>query len=290
MPKLNTTVDKIQLTTNLINSSSMSSNTPVNTWSDAQYPSAQVLYRTYQSLTENINTKYNTITNSLSTMNTAIGQKGNPLDAYPIGSIYVSNKTATKTINGYSFTDPLDPSSPYALNGGTWELIDVAFRSTAGPLSDIAGLWTSTTGATLHADSFAWISDHSIRLHFGVNIPKGKTVGDGNHFSCGKINFNAVGLGEGVTLATKQYGWAFSESGNCICGYELGVDGALNIIEVICRSSASAVSNTITKLTEQAVSVFFDLTISTNDTLCDDIQPHALNIDWCDKFYWKRIS
>ena len=63
MPKLETTIDNLQLKSNLVTSRTV----PLSTWTDTQYPSAKTLYDTYNNmlnLMHPIGSVYTTVTNN----------------------------------------------------------------------------------------------------------------------------------------------------------------------------------------------------------------------------------
>lgn len=63
MPKLETTIDNLQLKSNLVTSGTV----PLSTWTDTQYPSAKTLYDTYNNmlnLMHPIGSVYTTVTNN----------------------------------------------------------------------------------------------------------------------------------------------------------------------------------------------------------------------------------
>ena len=255
MPKLNTTADKIQLTTNLINSTNMSSNKPLSSWSDSQYPSAQVLYRTYQSLSASITNNYNNITSRLGAMNTAISQKGNPLDAYPVGSVYISSKTTTTPFNGYNLVAPEDPASE--LGGGTWELIDMHYRSTYIPMKLQSGCWTKTKSA-LRDDAYIKWEGNTIHLHLGLFIDKSTKITDSANTILGTINLKKIGLTESETLIHTIHAVCFSEVGNAVALCEIAQNGVVKLLDVI---GAGGATSMVTNNDTYTSSVIMDVVI-----------------------------
>ena len=95
MPKLNTTVDKIELTTNKI---LYNAGVPNSSWTDTEYPSARSLYRAYASLSGDISALSSDIDERFGNLEIS------PADVlglvYPVGSIYVSDKIEQLKVNG----------------------------------------------------------------------------------------------------------------------------------------------------------------------------------------------
>lgn len=296
MPKLNTTVDKIELTDHKTESTK---GLPANNdyWSDERYPSARSLYCAYNDLVEKINTQNTNFSSDLSDLTNEIQQEFRSLPdyVYPVGSIYVSDKIEQLKVNGVN-TGMYTPQNPVKTLGvGVWELQDVAFKTTSGPLKDVSGFWTATN-ATLRSESYVWISDHTIQISLGLNLDKTKLLTDnssttGATNTLGIMHLEKLGLVPGMTtrgeMPTKLWGTTFSEGGNSLIFYEIGVEGTITVLDVI-RRNGTAVASTVSN--DSGFSFFINLTISVNDFDHDDSQFHAMDITKCDKFYWKRIE
>ena len=290
MPKLNTTVDKIELTTNKLK---YDDGLPNDAWTDATYPSARSLFRAYNDLVEKIDTQNTNFSKDLGD----IGQffLNLPDYVYPVGSIYVSDKIEQLKINGVN-TGTYIPQNPVKTLGvGAWELQDVAFKTTSGPLNGVSGFWTATN-ATLRSESYVWVSDHTIQISLGLNLAKGKLLTDNSSTSgatntLGTMHLEKLGLAAGITtrgeLPTKLWGTTFSEGGNSLIFYEIGVEGTITVLDVI-RRNGSSVASTVSN--DDGFSFFINLTISVDDFNCDESQNHGMDITKCDKFYWKRTS
>ena len=188
------------------------------------------------------------------------------------------------------------PQNPVKTLGvGVWELQDVAFKTASGPLKDISGFWTATN-ATLRSESYAWISDHTIQISLGLNLAKGKLLTDnssatGATNTLGTMHLEKLGLATGMSargeMPTKLWGTTFSEVGNSLIFYEIGIEGTITVLDVI-RRNGTAVAPTVSN--DNGFSFFINLTISVNDDDHDESQFHAMDITKCDKFYWKRTS
>ncbi len=213
MPKLNTTVDNIELKSNKIISTST---VLPDDWTDAQYPSAKTLL--------NI--------------------------AHPVGSVLT---TATNT-------------NPAEKLGGTWELVDKAFKEKYITLS--SSFWTNTN-ATIGELSNVLLTDHSMAIR--LNLTTTAEITD-EAIDLGKLDLTACGITE-LSYAV-FYNPVISDLGNCVMNYRMLQDGVISIHEVININGAH---------TMPAGSDFFI-------NLVQPIRYEKMLDDFCDKFYWKRIA
>jgi hypothetical protein len=224
MPKLNTTIDKIELNSNkLINAAK-----PLSSWTDTQYPSAKTLYNAY-------NASFNL--------------------AHPVGSIMI---TSTSTNPGDSI-------------GGTWELVDKAFKNNYITLS--SAYWSKPANAALCSEiinaSHVMLSDHTISLR--LNIKPTVALSDTEVF-LGKLALPSCGI-----TALKHamlYDVAISEGGNCTVCYRLDTDGTVTVWDVLNVSGAHTMAS--------GSSFYIHVTQPVHHTDMLD--------DFCDKFYWKRTA
>jgi hypothetical protein len=211
MPKLNTTIDNIELKSNKVVSTSNPS-----TWTDTQYPSAKAL-----------------------------------LDiAHPVGSLFAT------AVN----------ENPASKLGGTWELVDKAFKGTFMLMN--ASDWTATN-ATLHETSNVLLIDHILNLRIYVNLTKAATETD---ILLGKLNLASYGV---TSLSSAVYRQpAVSESGNCTACYTLSTDGSITLCDVLNIDG----THTAAAGTDFIFNVVFPVGY---DRMQDN---------FCDKFYWKRTA
>jgi hypothetical protein len=223
MPKLNTTVDNIELKTNRVTGT-----VPSASWTDTQYPSAKALYSAYSKLV-NI--------------------------AHPIGSLLI---TSTNT-------------NPAATLGGTWILVDKAFKDTYITLDST--YWTKSADAALNSSiinaSHVMLSDHTISIR--LNIKPTVALSDTETY-LGKLNFPSCGI-----TALKHaimYNVAISEGGNCTVCYRLDTDGTVSVWDVLNVSGAHTMASGSSFYIHAALPVH-------HDEMLDD---------FCDKFYWKRTA
>ncbi len=218
MPKLNTTIDNIELKSNKVFGA-----VPSADWTDTQYPTAKTLFNTYTSLID---------------------------IAHPIGSLLTTSTN----------------ENPAATIGGTWELVDKAFKDTYISLDST--FWTATN-ATIGEHSNVLLADHSISVRLNLT-------------STGELNDNPTDIGKlaltqcGITELTHAilYAPIISDLGNCVMNYKATQDGIISVHEVI---------NIDDTHTMPAGSDFY----------INFVQPvsHNKMIDsFCDKFYWKRTA
>ena len=213
MPKLETTVDNLELKSNKIISTSTV--TP-DAWTDAQYPSAKTLL--------NI--------------------------AHPIGSVLTTSTN----------------SDPALTLGGSWELIDKAFKDTYITLD--SSYWTANA-ATIGELSNVLLTDHSISIR--LKLITTVEISD-EAIELGKLDLTSCGIEE-LSHAV-FYNPIISDVGNCTMNYRMMQDGTISIHEVLNIDGTHKMA---------AGSDFFIL-------LVQPIRYSKMFDSFCDKFYWKRIA
>jgi hypothetical protein len=219
MPKLNTTIDNIELKSNKVkNATAVSSS-----WTDDQYVSAKTLYNIYNRI------------------------------LHPVGSIIT---TASNT-------------NPASTLGGTWELVDKAFRNAYFYDYDI--FWHSPNGvADLGTNCSAALVDHlfSLRLMITTNVVLNDTA-----VIIGELGFEDLGISR--LHYTILQGVAVSDDGQCTINYSINCEtGEITINDVINANGLHELP---------AGSTFY---ISIQEAI-----PATFMIDsYCDKFYWKRTK
>lgn len=219
MPKLDTTIDKLERTTNKVTGT-----VPSSSWTDTQYPSAKTLYNTYSNL---INLMH------------------------PVGSILT---TSTNT-------------NPSATIGGTWDLVDKAFKSDYITLDPV--YWTNTN-AELNDTSTVSLVDHSINIR--LKITPSVQLTDST-VELGTLVIGSLGvlnLPYSILNAVAQ-----SDGGQCTICYNFAYDtGKLTVFDVI------NIDGTHTMEAGQSFYV----------NIQEDIPYNLMTDDFCDKFYWKRTA
>lgn len=221
MPKLNTTVDNLELKSNKISSTS---EIAPKDWTDAHYPSAKTLL--------NI--------------------------AHPIGSVL----TTSTNIN------------PADTLGGTWELIDKAFKNTYLKLDST--YWTSANSesvlTTEQGDEGACmvsLVDHTIHIRLKLKSSEQLTDADVN---LGKLTLSRVGVNSLLYTAFSQV--ALCDGGDCTLSYSMNNSGELIVHDVL------NVNGTHT----MAANKFFYVDVTQTVTIDKMLD------NFCDKFYWKRTA
>lgn len=170
--------------------------------------------------------------------------------AHPIGSIFT---TSTNT-------------NPSTTLGGTWELVDKAYKGSFMYIN--AADWTATN-ATLHETSNVLLIDHIINLRIYVNLTTAAAETD---MVLGKINLPSYGI---TSLSSAVYRQpAVSESGNCTACYTLNSDGTITLNDVLNVNG----THTAAVGSDFIVNVVFPVGY---DRMLDT---------FCDKFYWKRTA
>lgn len=174
---------------------------------------------------------------------------------YPIGSILT---TATKT-------------NPAATLGGTWTLVDKAFKNTYINLN--SDHWTKAN-ANIFGYSSIMLNDHVISLRLGLETTKAITAADVNNtaLTLGTLNVSALGIS---TISQTVYNAvAFSDSGQSTICYKVSGNGQIDIFDVLNADGTH---------TMPAASSFYIY-------LVQPINHDAMQDDFCDKFYWKRTA
>lgn len=199
MPKLNTTVDNLELKTNRVTGS-----VPSADWTDAQYPSAKALYNTYNSLQTSytgISTRCTTLESTIASLTTTCNNFINI--AHPVGSIMI---TSTNT-------------SPAGTVGGTWTLVDKGFTPYAASATNF---FTPAANVT-QGGTFVTRSGNTLRVRAALTI--NAEVSD-NGLTLGTFNFSNIGI---TSLATDFTGsTCYSDGANC--GISWNVDSATGVL------------------------------------------------------------
>ena len=216
MPKLNTTVDNIELKSNkLLSSATITS----STLTDAKYPSAKAVL--------NI--------------------------THPVGSILT---TSTNT-------------NPAATIGGSWELIDKAFKNSYVDVGLNESTYWTNTNAGLVQYSNVMLVDHNIAIRLNLSLEK--DLSDSTTV-LGKLNLPLCGISELSYAVLSDV--AISDGGNCTINFKMAQDGEISVMEVLNLDDTHSMASNQT----------FYLNI---------VQPimYTKMLDsFCDKFYWKRTA
>ena len=227
MPKLNTTIDNLELKSNKIISTSTES---PDAWTDAQYPSAKTLYNLLNAL-------------------------------HPVGSILT---TSSK-------------NSPAATFGGSWELVDKAFKYTKKVITDAnsSSFWQQHLGVlgspSNESSNIVTVCDHVVTICINIKAGQSVTITDDNR-DLGKILPECCGITEfPYTIFDAT---VFSDEGDCLLACALKTDGTVEAHDVI------NINDTHTIAAGSNFYIYFVIPV-----------PHTLmKEDACDRFYWKRTA
>jgi hypothetical protein len=170
--------------------------------------------------------------------------------AHPVGSILATGSN----------------TNPSTYLGGTWTLVDKAFKGTFTYIDPAT--WAATS-ATLHETSNVLLIDHIINLRIYVKLTVAAAETD---IVLGKVDLTPYGI---TSLSSAVYRQpAISESGNCTACYTLSTDGTITLNDVlnVDGTHAAAVG------TDFIFNIVFPVGY---DRMIDD---------FCDKFYWKRTA
>jgi hypothetical protein len=216
MPKLETTIDNLELKSNKIISTDDRS---PDAWTDVEYPSAKTLL--------NI--------------------------AHPVGSVLTTDSN----------------KNPSEYLGGTWTLIDKAFRGKFVTYNDIG--WESNN-TTLHETSNALLIDHMIHLRIYVNTTV--AISNDTDLVLGKLDLSVFGINEKNLSSATFRQPAISEKGDCTINYTINTDGTITINDVLSISGNHNAASGMDILFNVLLPVGYDRMIDS----------------FCDKFYWKRTA
>ena len=171
--------------------------------------------------------------------------------AHPVGSVI------TTTTNQ-------DPAEKL---GGTWELIDKAFKGTFMYIPNTS--WTADK-ASLHETSNVLLIDHMINLRIYVNLLA--DLSSDSDIVLGKLDLTTCGL---TSLSSAVYRQpAVSDSGNCTACYTLTTDGTITLNDILNINDTHSAA--------YGSDFIFNILFPVGyDRMLDN---------FCDKFYWKRTA
>ena len=189
MAQLNTTVDKIQLTTNMI-----TSNSPATEWStnnaDSTYPSTAAVK------------KY--VSEQISDAPSLTGNEAEHI----IGSVIMTGLNATKTW-------PIDPNGKLS---GTWELIDWTYATRYLNLAD-TGAWSSSYA---NASGYVVCADHDVHVNLSLTTSTTFSISGDTPIVLGKLNLAKSGMS---IASYSPEGLAYINNQNFLLHYYLSNNG-----------------------------------------------------------------
>lgn len=155
--------------------------------------------------------------------------------------------------------------------GGTWVLVDKAFKNTYTNLT--SAHWTSKN-ATISNYSSIMLNDHVVSLRLGLDTTKAITATDVNntYLTLGTLNVAALGISN--FSQTVYSGVAVSDNGQCTICYKVSGNGQIDLYDVLNADGTHTMPT--------ASSFFIYLTQPINYDMMQDA--------YCDKFYWKRTA
>lgn len=160
--------------------------------------------------------------------------------------------------------------NPAETVGGTWELVDKAFKTKAFSVNETN--WLNAAGVSFATNGvYVTLIDHtvSMRLHLKNTAQLTDTT---NNAIVGKLAISACGASR---LEYAVFGLTtICDSGNSTIGYNIDSDGTISISDII---NIDASHNL-------AIGNDFYLNLS------QPIRADYMLDDFCDKFYWKRTA
>lgn len=244
MAKLNAAVNEIQLTTNMINSQSAAAD-----WdTDAKYPSAKAVAQAITTATSAI------------TCNVE----------YPIGSVIMVHKEL-------SAGETYEATNPAATFGGTWTLVDKAFKNGTSTIGGPNVQFSPTANNFNLSLETAIRNDHTLLLQLGVSVGSTTSVPSGqSNLTMANLTlarYGVYGLSHnptnGIAFATH------ASNASSVINYWISGNGELSLRDVVTGGSSTHALNT-------GSYIYINVAIPI---------PHGDMIDsFCDKFYWKRTA
>lgn len=195
MPKLNTTIDNLELKTNRVTGS-----IPSASWTDAQYPSAKTLYSTYESLSKNYTSVASRCTSLEATRTNLLNL------THPVGSVMITSSN----------------TSPASNVGGTWSLIDKGFKSYH---DDGADFFTPVTNV-LEEGTWVTRADHTIRIRIAIII--NTTATDEENMTLGTLNYSSIG----ITRIPSNLVGSVTYSDGANCGFSWSLNETTGVIKL----------------------------------------------------------
>ena len=276
MPKLNTTIDNLELKSNKVIGA-----TPSAGWTDAQYPSAKTLYSTYTTLNSGISSAATRCTTLETTCNNLVNTC-NALTSTTAGLTTTCNNLTTsynslntKVTNFLNIAHPVGSvmitstnANPASTVGGTWTLVDKGFKDTSGYITSTH--WTAGTGELVgDQGSLFLLKDHIISLR--LNLKNTEALTDTTS-TIGTLKLNALGISSLALSVVSDV--TASDGGQCTISYAIGTSGTVTSTDVLTIDGkhSLAAGNTFSIHLMQAISY-----------------PEMLDA-YCDKFYWKRTA
>lgn len=180
------------------------------------------------------------------------------LDAYPVGSVYITSTNNAPTI------------------GGTWELVDAQFQDmyveSVGPDPFVVFL-THANASQEEQHVYQQLSGHTWYIRAVLTL-----VGSLDDNECELFKFIRIPgtLGQNVAVTL------FNDTANGYAYGGLKTDGTMRTLEVMTRSGSS-VSGSMT-----GGHLYMNMAIPFS--VKQSYMLNSMDLSYCNKFYWKRIS
>jgi hypothetical protein len=289
MPKLNTTVNKLEL---IDNKMLYNDGLPSSSWQDDKYPSARSLYRAYNSLNSKINTKSGELAESISTLDANIDSridskiaginisKSTILDmVYPVGSVYTTSQLYNAS---YELINPAG-----VLGGGTWELYDAAFDPHYVYITKESGLWTSIN-ASLNPSGYIYFSGHTMVLNLALKTTK--AAKDSANDSTKALILGKLELGK-LNMAHLPYtiyqNAGISNNGQSVFDYTIDkLTGGITILDALTISGTGTAGHNMPSGSSLVINQIFTF----HDPLGFGGEGNAMPGDKVGTVFWRRIA
>ena len=183
-------------------------------------------------------------------------------------AVYLKDKTGNKvvTVPYYPINSVVITSTnenPSTKFGGTWELVDKEFKSSAG---NSTTFFTANSNATTKS-CLLIRAGHTLRIR--LNFTNKVEITDSGA-TIGEFNYDLIGITRTNIGFSSMVGG--TDNGNCVFIYDINHStGSTFIGDVAGNDSLATNSN-----------CFIDFTIP--------IQQEYMIDSFCDKFYWKRVA
>jgi len=213
--------------------------------------SLEELYYMIQTNSNSIQTNSNSIQTNSNSIN-EINNKNTFLDAYPVGSVYISSTN----------------TNPGTVHGGTWELIHKDYKSYVG---NMASAFTANSTNVSSADE-VYVIRNGQTVRMRIKIVTAVALADST-IELGTINFSALGFT--TSSLSFLYYLGASDAANGISMASINnTSGLMSAVDVITKTSGGTIASGST--------LYYDFTFP--------IASGNMIDSFCDEFYFKRTA
>lgn len=158
--------------------------------------------------------------------------------------------------------------NPSAQFGGTWELVDKAYKTQE--IRDVITINTTNVASATRA--VALLSDHSvhIRMELTTNV-----VLDDTSVGFGTLKMADIGIESGGSGVYAVFSTSYSDNGHGVIMTTINNQGEISSLDVVTKTSGGTIA------ANSVINIDFIFTIANKNGMIDS---------FCDKFYWRRTA